>query len=92
MVPVPGGENLGGGNSVRIDSKNLQPNQQRHAHFETPKGKGIVNADGTGSHGKKSNLQNLNKTMKKYLKSKGFKLFFPYFFLPDPLTYRARVL
>ena len=60
MAPVPGGTDLGGGNSVRIDSKNLQPNQKPHAHFQSPKGSGIVDIDGNPSHGKKSNLQNLN--------------------------------
>ncbi len=71
---VPGGVDLGGGSSVRIDNKNLQPNQKPHAHFQSPKGKGVVDIDGDPSHGKKSNLQNLNKTIKKYLQKHGFKL------------------
>jgi len=66
--------NTGGGNTVRIDSKNLQPNQKPHAHYESPKGKGVVNIDGTPSHGKKSNLQNLTNKIKKYLRRQGFKL------------------
>lgn len=40
---------LGGGNKVRIDRPHV-PGQQTHAHFDTPKGKGVVNLDGTQSH------------------------------------------
>jgi RHS repeat-associated protein len=74
LEPVPGGSDLGGGSSVRVDTKNLQPNQKVHAHFESPNGKGVVNIDGTPSHGKKSNLQNLNNRIKKFLRLQGFKL------------------
>jgi RHS repeat-associated protein len=90
LNPVPGGVDLGGGNSVRIDSTRLQPNQKTHAHFETPKGTGVVDVDGGESHGKKSNLQNLNKKMKEYLRGKGFKLFSPMFLLPDPFDIEQR--
>ena len=64
---------LGGGNKVRVDKPHV-PGQQKHAHFESPKGKGVVNQDGSQSHKSKGSLDNMNKKIKNYLKKKGFKL------------------
>ncbi|MBK8971287.1 MAG: RHS repeat-associated core domain-containing protein [Hahellaceae bacterium] len=64
---------LGGGNKVRIDNPHV-PGQQEHAHFEGPKGEGVVNKDGTQSHTGKGSLNNMTKKIKKYLEKKGFKL------------------
>jgi hypothetical protein len=52
----------------------LQTNQEPHAHFKTPKGQGVVDIDGGPSHGKNSNLDNLNKILKKHLRLNGFKI------------------
>ncbi len=65
--------NLGGGTTVRIDNPNTS-GQQKHAHFKTPKGSGVVNKDGTPSHKNKGSLDNMNKKVTEYLKKKGFKL------------------
>lgn len=75
---------LGGGNSVRIDRPHV-PGQQTHAHFETPKGSGVVNMDGTQSHQSRGSLDNLNKKMTEFLKSKGFLLRIPLFLIPAEL-------
>jgi len=66
-------KNLGGGNRVRIDKPHV-PGQQTHAHYQTPKGSGVVNMDGTQSHRSQGSLKNLNRKMRAYLKSKGFNL------------------
>jgi len=66
-------KDIGSGNRVRIDNPHV-PDQQRHAHFETPKGNGVVNQDGSQSHKNKGRLDNMNKKVKKYLKKNGFKL------------------
>ncbi|MCX2784647.1 RHS repeat-associated core domain-containing protein, partial [Microbulbifer thermotolerans] len=67
---------LGGGNRVRIDNPHV-PGQQKHAHFETPKGNGVVNQDGTQSHKNSGSLENMNKKIRKFLQKKGFKLICP---------------
>ncbi|MFS1524424.1 RHS repeat domain-containing protein [Microbulbifer sp. 2304DJ12-6] len=72
---APSGKNvdLGGGSRVRIDNPHV-PGQQKHAHFETSKGSGVVNQDGTQSHKNSGSLDNMNKKVKKFLQKKGFKL------------------
>lgn len=65
--------NLGGGTKVRIDNPHV-PGQQKHGHFETPKGQGVVNLDGTQSHKNKGSLDNMNKKVKDFLKKRGFNL------------------
>ncbi|PRC90597.1 hypothetical protein S2091_4704 [Solimicrobium silvestre] len=71
--PVPGTNY-----DYRIDSKNLQPNQQPHAHIYDSKGNEIVviNKDGTGSHGSCPDKLPKNKKLIKFLLSKGFLLTF----------------
>ncbi|MCX2843187.1 RHS repeat-associated core domain-containing protein, partial [Microbulbifer thermotolerans] len=53
---------LGGGNRVRIDNPHVT-GQQKHAHFETPKGNGVVNQDGTQSRKNSGSLENMNKKL-----------------------------
>ncbi|MEO2174633.1 MAG: RHS repeat-associated core domain-containing protein [bacterium] len=55
--------NLGGGITVRIDNPHV-PDQQQHAHVKTPKGKAVVNKDGTRSHKGKGKIRNLTNKAK----------------------------
>ena len=65
--------NLGGGTTVRIDPPHV-PGQQQHAHVETPKGRAVVNRDGTQSHGSRGKLGNLTNKAKRFLRGKGFDI------------------
>ena len=64
---------LGGQTKIRIDAPHV-PGQQTHAHVETPKGKVVVNRDGTQSHGTRGKMSNLTNKAKTFLRGKGFNI------------------